>query len=422
MTRIILALVLCIPLAARAANLDKPIYAEVFLKNSGEKTGGNVTQWDSGGVTMHIGQNDRTVNWAEMTPTSAFILRHRLIDKNSANDWLALGTMGWEMGLRDEGKMALTTAARIDPNLKARVDDVLAKPATRPTMIHASMRVPTTVPVKYMKSTPQEDAAAISTAKDFGASVGSNLKITFTEFQTAHFIVFTDWDPREFDFLKTNLEAAYGAVSRQFDIPVKDNVFVGKLPIFMFAKVQDFSRFAHEFDDLPSGANLLGYYAAHGDGTGHMAMWKPTQIVPGMQGRSAQEQWAYTLTHEFTHAFVDRYISNRRIPRWLNEGLAEVIAQTQFPQPNRRTFAREMADNDAPLEQLFDDDNMPGGEYYPVMQTMVEMLIQQNRSTFLKYFDDIKYGTKPEKALENNYNIDYGGLQKAWKLYIQQRN
>ena len=71
-------------------------------------------------MVIHVGQNDRTVNWPEMTPTSAFTLRQRLIDKNNAGDWLALGTMGWQMGLRDDGKFALATAARMGFEARSR--------------------------------------------------------------------------------------------------------------------------------------------------------------------------------------------------------------------------------------------------------------------------------------------------------------
>ena len=77
-----------------------------------------------------------------------------------------------------------------------------------------------------------------------------------------------------------------------------------------------------------------------------------------------------------------------------------------------------MAAEDAPLEQLFDDEQMPGGQYYPVMQTMVEMLIQQDRKLFLKWFDAIKDGEKPEAALKKYFGVDYAGLEGAWKQYI----
>jgi hypothetical protein len=148
-----------------------------------------------------------------------------------------------------------------------------------------------------------------------------------------------------------------------------------------------------------------------------MAMWKPAQMIQGAEGRTPEEQWAYTLTHEFTHAFVDRYKSNRHIPRWLNEGLAEVIAQTQFPQPNRRIFARELAGEGVGVSNIFDDDQMPGGQMYPVMQTMVEMLINQDRKAFIRFFDAIKDGEKPEAALKRIYGLDYAGLEKAWRAY-----
>ena len=60
---------------------------------------------------------------------------------------------------------------------------------------------------------------------------------------------------------------------------------------------------------------------------GHMAMWKP-EVKSDIH--SAEVQWAYVLVHEFTHAFVARYRTNARIPRWLNEGIAEVIASIQY--------------------------------------------------------------------------------------------
>src|SRR4051794_34152953 len=223
------------------------------------------------------------------------------------------------------------------------------KPATRPTTrtrpSFSVDRSPPHAKAKYEPSTPEADAAAIDHARESSQHVQRELNLKLDEVQTAHFIVFTDWDPREFGFLKTNLEAAYAAVSRQFDIPVKENVFVGRLPVFMFARQRDFIRYAQKFDDIPPNDALQGYYGGNGRGTGHMAMWKPAvnENAGAAQRAAAERRWAYTLTHEFTHAFVDRYRNSHSIPRWLNEGIAEVIAQSQFPQPNRRVFARDMA-------------------------------------------------------------------------------
>jgi hypothetical protein len=415
MMRVGLAIVLCWPLAVMGVALDKPIYTESFLQSPSQKIVGNVTDWDAEGVTIHSGKEDRDIKWSEMTASSAYVLRSRLIDKSNANDWLDLGEMGWKMGAKEQARVALQTAVKLDGTLKDRVTEILSSATTRPAK---ELLKPATPPVVYMKSTPEEDAAAIRKAQAFGKKVSDTLAMRFTEVQTPHFIVFTDWDPQQIEFLKKNIEAAYGAVSKQFDIPAKENVFVGKLPVLMFAHQGDFIRYAQEFDDLPATKTLLGYYASHGDGTGHMAMWMPYMKIDSAQGASPEQQWAYTLTHEFTHAFVDRYKSNRRIPRWLNEGLAEVIAQGQFPQPGRHELARDMALNQNPVQQLFNDEYMPTGEYYPVMQTMVEMLIKQDRQGFIRFFDAIKDGEKPEAALKDVYGMDYRGLVKAWRNYI----
>ena len=44
----------------------------------------------------------------------------------------------------------------------------------------------------------------------------------------------------------------------------------------------------------------------------------------------AQREWGRTLLHEFVHAYLNRYRTNGRIPRWLNEGIAEYICSFQF--------------------------------------------------------------------------------------------
>jgi hypothetical protein len=274
--------------------------------------------------------------------------------------------------------------------------------------------------VKYQKSTPEQDAAAMAEARKLKDQVSARLKINFAELSTDHFIIFSDWDKREYGFLKDNLEGAYATVSQQFEIPVRENVFVGKLPVFMFAKQADFKKFAHMTDGFAPGDGVAGYYSHSDNGVGHMAMWKPDPTKTGGDIHKAEIQWAYVLTHEFTHAFVARYRSNERVPRWLNEGVAEVIANQKFPRMGVRPFARMMAGklSDDVFMGLFDDERMPGGEMYPVMMTMVETLITRDKRAFLAYFDDIKAGTDPEEALKKHYKLDNAALIGAWKQYV----
>ena len=183
---------------------------------------------------------------------------------------------------------------------------------------------------RFTPVTRQEAEAAIAEYRRTGAEVGERMKIKFDVLETPHFLIFTDWDPREYNFLKENVELAYTCVSTQFEIPVSQNVFLGKLPIYMFKKKEEFGKYSKEFDNLDS-SKLAGYYMGNSLGIGHMAMWKPDLKAANNDVHLAEWQWGYVLVHEFTHAFIARYHTNVFIPRWLNEGIAEVVANRQFP-------------------------------------------------------------------------------------------
>lgn len=416
--------------ADQSVTLVKPIYAEVYLRAAqNQKISGMLLRYDDDSFLIKSSTGERSINWNDLTGSSLYTLRARLIDKKKPEDWLNLGEEVWSLGATEQAQRAFDFALKLDPSVKSRIAEIKSKPAGSAIKPAAATTAPASTTnastttsdgvVRYLKSTPEQDAAAIAAAKRFAGDIAEDMKLKFTELQTPHFIIFTDWDPQEYNFLTTNVEEAYAAVSKQFAIPVKENIFVGKLPVFMFANQKDFQSFAQKYDELPANGQLNGYFAGRSDGTGHMAMWKPDLVRNNGSMKQAEVKWAYVLTHEFTHAFVNRYRSNARIARWLNEGLAEVIAQSVFPRPEAKQRARAMAGaNNELIDPIFDDENMPGGQYYPVMQTMVEMLINKDTPRFIRMFDAIKDGDKTEDALKKFYGIDYTGLENAWRDYM----
>src|SRR5439155_907107 len=79
----------------------------------------------------------------------------------------------------------------------------------------------------------------------------------------------------------------YAVVSRQFDIPTSENIFIGKLPVYMFNRFADFKKFAQEDDDLNLHDAVHGDFAGRDDGGGHLAMRKPT---PSRNGRPSDPE------------------------------------------------------------------------------------------------------------------------------------
>ncbi len=434
--------------------LATPIPLEVILAGDGptQRVAGKLVAFDDAGITMHVGEAERTLAWEELAPASAFNTKFRLVDKSDAQQFLELGRWGWTHGLSQQARSALGSARKLDKSLGSQIDAILAsesgsalaskaQPATKPVETPPTPPKPEaaapaseeTAPmqpgyragdaiVQYTIPTREENEAQITLSRNRAAEAERALDTKFTEIQTDHFLIFTDWDKAEHAFLKEKCESAYSVLAKQFQQPVKGNVFVGKLPIFMFATQKGFLRFAREFDEFGAGETVLGYFINSSTEQGHMAMWKPavgTGIGAGGSTQDAARRWARTLVHEFAHAFISRYKSNARIPRWLNEGTAELIAEAALPTNNYHGRARAAAQEAVDVMPLFDDSNMPSGYYYPVMMTMAECLQKQDTKKFLALFDEIKAGTKPEDALKKVYGITQLKLAEGWSKYAK---
>jgi hypothetical protein len=152
-----------------------------------------------------------------------------------------------------------------------------------------------------------------------------------------------------------------------------------------------------------------------------MVMWKPDISAAGGDVHAAEREWAHVLVHEFTHAFVARYRTDAQMPRWLSEGVAEVVAADKFPRANLHAYVRRMVGQGKGITKMFADKDFNSftAEDYPFAQTVVETLVVGDPRAFLRYFNDIKDGMEPDAALEKEYHTDRKGLEEAWKKYMK---
>ena len=402
----------------KPATLDKPLLAQVTLTEGNERVAGSLLKYDDDELTLKTGKGERTLKWSQLTGPSLYALRAQLIDKKSAGEWLDLAELAMQHNLKEQAKMAVAQAVRLDASSRLKGDAILrAQGAAKPAPGSSSdATVVGEDVVRFQKPTPEQEARAMAAARKTAAERYGSLHIQYHEFETAHFLVFTDWATDQHNFLRENLEGAYGAVARQFEIPVTDNVFVGKLPVYMMDNPAEFKRFCLA-DSGPAGS--AGYYRGWSDGHGYMVMSKPDVQA---WGREAPIVWARILTHEFTHAFLARYKNNRHVPRWLNEGIAEVIAYGQFPSPTPYDRAIEMANDKFDFLEVFDGKAPMNGSLYPVYHTIVEALAREDHKAFLAMFNDIKEGVDPEEALTSHFKVkSFAGMEQPWRNYVKAR-
>ena len=406
----------------------KPLTARVEVRHSGkpsEFVAGMLVKWDDTSATLHVKDADRTVRWDELTGVSAYGLLSKLIDKKDPQALMKLGTLAWGLNDTRDARTALASAGKLDPSLKGDIEaveasgaGVLLEPAG-PELMHdedpaevAAMNADPHAPQpKYRKTTPADAKAALALTRAAASKVSDEMHLNLKEVESDHFLIFTDWDPSSYNFIRQNLEAANTCVSKQFEISPSENIFVGKLGVYMFNKHEDFLRFAVMHDHLPANPNIQGYYASGGGEMAHMAMSKPAFGA----GHEKEIEWAYVLTHEFTHAFVARYRTTRRIPTWINEGIAEVIASSQFPR-DVRYQATEVARSHQSLAPLFNDRaGIQSGAMYPVMRTVTALLISTDRKKFLSMFDEVEGRGPRRQSVDGQLRADIRTVGKGMR-------
>lgn len=316
------------------------------------------------------------------------------------------------LGSVAQGEVRTSPATR-----KAAPATQKAAPATRKPPPQTAPQGQAKPGAKYTPATPEQ----IKMMEEFTAEEHQKaeklLKISLKTIETAHFHIVTDWDPREYQFLKDHLEAAYAAVSGQFGIPTKENIFIGKMTCFVFSTYGNFQKFSASWN-VNVTRDVQAYYKGSNQGYGFMVVQKPGTEYAGRDIEGRKMFWKYVVTHEITHAFVARYISNRPVDTWLNEGIAEVIASSRYfrdPMPEARDAGRRYRS----LSKLFDDDDgFRSADMYPVMRTLTEVLVKKDKKAFLKMFDEIKQGKSAQQALKDNYNMTFEDLEALWRRYV----
>jgi hypothetical protein len=168
---------------------------------------------------------------------------------------------------------------------------------------------------------------------------------------------------------------------------------LGKLPVLLFATPDHYHRYvAHYYPEYGvyglSGGMFLG------EGGGHIALpWQGFHMAEPV------------LAHELTHAALRK----RRLPRWLDEGLAVAFEQANYPHPSRETpFERQRKHRtfwtEASMqrfwsgEAFFDpDEHQPNS--YELAQTLVAGLSTE-RERFLAFVAQAKRSDGGEGAAQ----------------------
>ncbi len=226
--------------------------------------------------------------------------------------------------------------------------------------------------------------------------------------ETDHFLIYSEWEKSADKPLSDLAEGLYGALCRQFDIPVKQNIWIGKCPIYTFFVQEHYRKFTMEVDGAK--AERAAGYCSYRNGVCYMVM----------DYRDSRSDFNTVLVHETTHAFLSRYLTNRNVPLWLNEGLAETMAATLVPDgfAARRweQATREAVKLKANITKVFEEVRLLDYDY-GIAQSVVRFLIRDKKA-FIKLVTLLKEGKSEEDALMDSFKLTRPQLVKAWSAAV----
>ena len=271
---------------------------------------------------------------------------------------------------------------------------------------------------RYRPPTAAEGQFNRRQALDWADQTRRTIVPTMHLVETAHFLMFSAWNSSNDAALARVCEQMYESLRKQFNLAPSETVWIGKCPVYLFWETAHFRRFIEEVDQIAerdkSAARSDGYHATQGRFS--------YIVINGVRDFGASHEAATTrfyevLVHEGTHAFMNRYLSNRPLPRWVEEGLADFMAAQVVP--NCRATRKHVEGARLALREpqtaarLFDKTDLTSADY-GLAQSAVRFLIQIDARAFIEFVAALKRGESDRLALAEALGFSREQMLRDW--------
>ena len=415
--------VLTTPALTATKSKPKP-RIKVFL-NTGAEVVGDVYSSSKGSLRIKTKKKTVSVFWLNIlsmdrVDTDGNVLK----EGNTAVD---RGKAFLDAGMKDDAAYIFVKAIKKKPALKKEIERIYqraetplpiglggeAKDGERLLAMKHSALIPTIDEVKF----------SIEQAKQWGTAAKSVAKLTHL-IETEHFMIYSAWSKKDDKRLRQIYEKLYSKLCSVFAVNPKENIWIGKLPVFAFWKRQDFVRFAVETAGAPPtmAARAGGFAGTRYKGGKPFHYVVLGEVKPDGVSKQRATTWFYELLiHETTHAFNYRYINDKRIPSWMNEGMAETMSALMIPKCSAarklRYVTKTMSGTgNAYFESFFAAGNIPMSDgSYGLAHSLIRYLRSRGPQKLRKLYEEVKGGKTDDEALKSVYGFSRMGLASRWR-------
>ncbi|QQE12897.1 hypothetical protein JD969_05395 [Planctomycetota bacterium] len=244
----------------------------------------------------------------------------------------------------------------------------------------------------------KSDELAIAQEHRYAEKVNKTVKTNLIRYETTFFELYTDIPKEQAIKWQIKLDPIYRRLIALLDLPANCNIWQGKASIYLFDKKADFIKFEDKFY-----GNKISFEAAlchqHYTGEVRLALYEMDDSLFLRQ----------LFIHEMMHGIVHRYQTPKRIPTWLNEGIAEWAAnQLLGDAPTfrmKQKLSRKFLHNTQYLPADFFSDYRFKPEFYGTAFSLTKMLTTTDKTKFIKFLSTVKQYTPWQKALKNAYKM-----------------
>ena len=424
---------------------------------TGGRIEGGVLDHNEHGLVVVADNTPFVLAWIDIEAISSVAAKFAIIeaarggrDKVTAGDYFDLGLYALTRNHSERASTLFRAAKRLDPSLAEEVRRALTNSRKRGARVTRS-RAAAPSPTGQTELDPEganglaeqiEDALHDRGAREpmiartpqhirdqvmkiyrtFGKTVQEVLGKRVVAIETDHFLIWTDWPKFDHETLTELCEAMYSALCREFGISTTAPVFLAKCPLFCFESKARFLKFARTFDGY-DGKEAIGYTRSiERNGHVHMALMR--------QGRTEEDfdRFACTLVHEGTHAFVHRLYTPRLIPNWVNEGLAELMAEKvlkdRCPTAEKaQLLAAQYIQFDWPVKNLVRSAGPIDVHQYAIAHSLIAYLASRGEKGLRGFIHRLKDGDAVAAALAGQYDgLTLDGLEQGWRAWVGTRS
>jgi hypothetical protein len=429
------------PAPATQAAEDDPTPASVILPRplsvrfrlaDGSRITGELTAWDRDGIDGSFGRRQ----WIDLHHDDIRRLYRRVMDEQSASDWVGLGRALLLASLDQEparkwAERCFERALTLDEEVREAIEAVRAEAAevrkrrAETEAAAKAQRLATGSPeavhwpaTPWPELTAPQQAAALEAVQAEAWEILERAGLPLLPSEGDYVLLYTDMTEEEAARWAARLNEAYALLADRFDLPAHANIFHGKAVVFI---VPDRDRFrlieAASFNQLVDDAtegicNPIG-----------------PDVFIVCQRVADDDRLGDVLVRQFVHGFMHRYRSPHRLPAWANEGLADYYSSVLFRNTTvdreRRAasvaFIRRGGDVDDVLNMSYDDEMPPQQRRLAVAvgALVIEVMIREQPERFARWVDAVKEGIDWEKALGEEFGVPRAALVETVVRYYQ---